>query len=76
MSPTEPIEIILEPVLPRRAATVEAMALAILTMTGGGPFSMNRPRRPTRPCVVCQKAHHHNNAFCSADCCRAYKSRK
>lgn len=31
--------------------------------------------RPARQCLVCQQPHQHNNAFCSASCCRIYKSR-
>jgi hypothetical protein len=32
-----------------------------------------QPPPPVKPCLRCGKLKQHNNAFCSADCCRAWK---
>lgn len=32
--------------------------------------------RELRPCIVCGKPKDHNNAFCSAECCRQHKAQK
>lgn len=38
---------------------------------------VKRPyQKPKRPCIVCKKLHDHNNAFCSAKCCKAYKKKE
>lgn len=29
-----------------------------------------------KPCLVCGKPKQHNNAFCSAECCKKHKSSK
>lgn len=33
----------------------------------------HRPRRK-KPCIQCSKMHRHNNSFCSAACCKLYRS--
>lgn len=33
-------------------------------------------RAPIKQCLTCGAMHQHNNGFCSADCCKAYKARK
>lgn len=53
--------------------------LAISAMLGASyGFDDYRPRyqRPKRPCIVCGTLHDHNNAFCSAECCKAYKKKE
>ena len=42
---------------------------------GRGPF-YPEPPKPIKRCLQCGKEHKHNNAFCSADCCKAYKLKK
>lgn len=32
--------------------------------------------RPVKRCVRCGKDHYHNNSFCSASCCKAYRADK
>ena len=32
-----------------------------------------RRKSNERPCLHCGKPKVHNNSFCSADCCRAYR---
>lgn len=32
--------------------------------------------KPVKYCLCCTTAHTHNNSFCSADCCKAYKIQK
>lgn len=64
------------------AAILARATLAIVGITGYMPdFPDGRPnftRRPRvrRPCINCGKEHDHNNAFCSGDCCRAYRERE
>jgi hypothetical protein len=31
---------------------------------------------PEKPCLNCGKMKKHNNAYCSAECCRQYRIRK
>ena len=28
--------------------------------------------KPLKNCLNCGKEHHHNNCFCSVECCKAY----
>ena len=53
------------------------MATMVLAMTG---MSIRRERvkevREPRQCIICGNGHTCNNAFCSADCCRAYKAKR
>ena len=44
---------------------------------GGYPFTGDRGGEPppVKPCLFCCKPKQHNNAFCSADCCRAWKTK-
>ena len=51
-------------------ATTMAFALAAQTVT---PYSIRRRAKPTKPCLSCGILHQHNNAFCSANCCKAHK---
>ena len=37
--------------------------------------STKQPPPPSKPCLRCGKLKQHNNAFCSADCCRAWKTK-
>lgn len=32
--------------------------------------------RPKKHCLHCGGEHYHNNSFCSASCCRAYRADK
>ena len=32
--------------------------------------------KPVKYCLYCTTAHTHNNSFCSAACCKAYKIQK
>jgi hypothetical protein len=34
-----------------------------------------RPDPPVKPCLACGKPKRHNNAFCSAECCRVWKKK-
>lgn len=77
MTPREPqvIDLTAEP--PRLLA-IQVAPLMVAAIAGGIRWGCGRPRRPKndeRPCIVCQKPHTGNNAFCSADCCRKHKSR-
>ena len=38
------------------------------------PLSAPVYRKPKRPCLQCGKPHNHNNSWCSADCCKKYRS--
>ena len=51
-------------------ATTMALALAAQTVK---PYSIRRRAKPTKPCLSCGILHQHNNAFCSANCCKAHK---
>ena len=31
--------------------------------------------KPVKKCLNCPKYHRHNNSFCSADCCRAWRAK-
>jgi hypothetical protein len=42
---------------------------------GYGPIHQTRRQEP-RPCLRCGKMHDHNNSFCSAECCKAWKNEK
>lgn len=50
-----------------------AALLAMLAL-GGMPRVHVPAPPPIKRCVQCGKAFRHNNAFCSADCCRAYRT--
>ena len=57
-------------------SSMMAMALAMFgehRIAGTGP---GKPPNPEMPCVVCGKPKRHNNAFCSAQCCRKHKSER
>lgn len=50
---------------------------AVSALLGGG-YLPDEPRRSEpeeRPCVNCGNPKRHNNSFCSAECCRDYRSR-
>jgi hypothetical protein len=60
----------------RQARSIAAAAMLTRGLLGGlGPVPRSNPPLPEKPCVVCGKVKRHNNAFCSAECCRAYRSR-
>jgi hypothetical protein len=63
---------------PLRKENVAAMMLMASAMMGGGMPGMGKCARekPERPCLQCGTRHSHNNSFCSADCCRAWKEKK
>ena len=49
-------------------------AVAAFPQGGNGRRSRERyTLPPARPCLQCGKTKQHNNAFCSAACCRAHK---
>lgn len=43
------------------------------TLSGGFDPFLTYKEKEKRPCLQCGKLKQHNNSFCSADCCRAYK---
>lgn len=51
-----------------------ALYAASIRRSGSVPVD-TAAARPPRLCLVCQKPHTHNNAFCSAACCRIHQSR-
>lgn len=56
---------------------MSGMAAMMLAMSGfSGPKVRVKPIPEPRPCIVCGNGHTCNNAFCSADCCRAYKAKR
>ena len=66
----------------KRAAVRHSSMSAIYGMAllygGGNPFIVDRggePPLPVKPCLFCGKPKQHNNAFCSAECCRAWRSK-
>jgi len=51
----------------------------MLSLSAGvdtGRRAVSAPSKGPRPCIQCKHLHSHNNSFCSADCCRAYKAAK
>ena len=36
----------------------------------------DRPKHEERPCIKCGKPNRHNNAYCSAECCKQHKSER
>lgn len=50
-------------------------AMGIASTYGGDPTGgfWPEPPKPTKKCLQCGKEHKHNNAFCSAACCKVYK---
>jgi len=62
---------------------VNAMMAAAMMMgaTGGMEGSFGRHPDPStdrleRECIRCGTPHRHNNAFCSAECCKAWRAEK
>ena len=48
--------------------------LSVFAMTSGHQFkTTQKPSRPDKPCLTCGTMHNHNNAYCSAECCRAHR---
>lgn len=59
-----------------RGSVLMASLIAAMYASGGkAPGPRNRQEKPRRPCLNCGTPHDHNNAFCSASCCREYKRR-
>lgn len=80
MTPTEP-EIRTFRRLPVSLGVLPLAAAAVSYLNAMGPLygeSRGKPLSPSppRPCLHCGKEHDHNNAFCSGDCCRAYRAKK
>lgn len=48
-------------------------------LSGGHLFDVNsgpgEPSLPAKPCLCCGTPKQHNNSFCSAECCKAYRAR-
>ena len=59
----------------RRAGASAMMAAAMMMGAMGGMPGMSRGpvEKPKRPCLRCGKEHRHNNAWCSAECCREWR---
>ena len=58
-----------------------AALIALMTNAGYPPtvYRGNRGRHPynkARPCLQCGTPHTSNNAWCSADCCKAWRRHK
>lgn len=56
-----------------------AMAAAAALGVSIPDFGFKTPRarvQKEEPCLNCGKLKTHSNAFCSGDCCRAWKSKK
>ena len=65
--------------LPRQNAyhkmQIMALAMASVGMMNLYGASSARVELPEKPCCQCGKMKRHNNSFCSAECCRVWKSR-
>lgn len=76
MTPTEPPSN--RETLPISTSMKYGIATAMLGMFGGDmPLSrrLGRQVKAPRPCIICKTPHTGNNAFCSAECCRAHKTK-
>lgn len=65
-------------ITPPRPLMAPLIAASILSSLGGGIHFSPRHRRYARdgrPCLHCQKPHNHNNAYCSAECCRQHRKK-
>lgn len=56
------------------------MALSMMTSMAGDVFPASRkcPSRQeesTKLCLECGKPHNHNNSWCSANCCKIYRTK-
>lgn len=61
----------------RRAQLRNASVFGALLLLGGRSFEVtgvSRSEPEERPCVRCGKPKTHNNAYCSAECCRAHRA--
>lgn len=53
-----------------------ALALASIANIDYSMFlKLDKPPMKEEPCLNCGKMKQHNNAFCSAECCKGYKKR-
>ena len=61
-----------------KSKNANAALLYMLAASMGGlpSFSRTKDSIPESPCLQCGKTKRHNNAFCSADCCRKWKAKK
>jgi hypothetical protein len=61
----------------RKATRAYLGIAAAMGMLGGWDSMVPEPKpTPTKPCLFCGKPHSHNNSFCSAECCKAWKERE
>jgi len=60
-----------------RASTIMAVAsiIAMRESMGFGGTYRSKQEPEEKPCLNCKKPKRHNNAFCSAECCREYQAR-
>ncbi len=58
-----------------RPSPMRLMAAMAALGVGCLPEVKSRPEPPQKPCLHCGKMKQHNNSFCSADCCRAYRKK-
>jgi len=64
--------------LANKAGLLSAMGAALLNMPDLG-IAIGGHKRPKeiegKPCLNCGKLKHHNNSFCSGECCNEYRGR-
>lgn len=60
----------------RQISKLEMVAMLMPIMAGFAPEIKIDPRPKSKSCLLCKSAHSHNNEFCSAECCRSYRSQK
>ena len=61
--------------------TLSALAISMavsaqLLLDNLGDVAGAKRKRALRPCLKCGKKHDHNNSFCSAECCKAWKNER
>jgi len=50
--------------------------LMMSEMLGGSLPNLGIKEKEEKKCLVCGNSHYHNNSFCSAECCKAYKNKR
>jgi len=54
---------------------VATMAASGWHLTEPSRYFKAKPK-PVKQCLECGKEHKHNNSWCSAECCKAYRQKK